>query len=141
MAHVARGAEELDEDVARQLAAYAVSGVLVGDLGAQLRVEYAHLVGEQDEMQQHIGVQDDEDQRAEPEEAGQGQIDIQEGQLDAVLEEQILVGHRGGGDEQVEQDEQIADPQGAADRGGVHHGRLQRFQVAGLAGQGFGGFG
>ena len=51
------------------------------DLYAELPVEGADLVGEHDEMQQHVGVNDQEERRAEPKEARERQIDTEKRQL------------------------------------------------------------
>ena len=52
----------------RQLAAQPRSRILVGDLRLQLGVEGADLVGQQHEMQQHIGVHDEKQARPQDEE-------------------------------------------------------------------------
>ncbi|MDD1516418.1 hypothetical protein DCG74_28550 [Bradyrhizobium sp. WBAH42] len=58
----------MNEDVARQLPAQARADVIIVDLQPELLVEGARLVGEQHEMQQHIGMDDEEKGRPHDEE-------------------------------------------------------------------------
>ncbi len=129
-------ARNCTKDVARQLAAQAPSHVFVGDLLSQLSVEVADLSREQDEMQKHIGMHDQENERAEPEEAEQRQVHIEERQLDGALQEKIAMGDAANGDEKVEQDKEIAEPQSRADTGCINHGVAQRLEILCRASEG-----
>jgi hypothetical protein len=66
-------------------------------------------------MQKHIGVHDEENERPEPEKAEERQVHIEERQSDRALQKKIAVGHAANGDEKVEQDKEIAEPQARAD--------------------------
>jgi len=56
-------------------------------------------------------------------------------QLDRVFEKEILVRHRAGGDREIEEHEQIGEPQGAADRRRVVYRGLDRLQIVGIRNQ------
>jgi len=99
--------------------------LVVADLCLQLVVKDTDLVGQEHEMQQHVGVHDHEDRRTEHEESEQRQIDVEERQLDRVLEEQVLMRDAAGRDGEVEKHEQIADPQSRAHARGLDHRALQ----------------
>ena len=135
-AYLARSGQKLHKDVARQLAAQAPSHVFVGDLLSQLSVEVADLSREQDEMQQHVGMHDKENERAEPEEAEERQVHIEERQLDGALQEKIAMGDAANSDEKVEQHKEIAEPQSPADTGGINHGVAQRLEILCRASEG-----
>ena len=77
MAHFRRAAKKLNKDAARQLAAQRLR-IFVRDLCLQFGMKGADLVGQQYEVQQHIGVHNQENQRAQDEERLQRQIDIEE---------------------------------------------------------------
>ena len=85
-------------------------GVLVADLVAENRIEPLRLVSQHDEMHERIGVNDYEQDRGEEEEGEQRQFDAEERQLDRVLEKEVGVRHRAGGDREIEQHEQIGEP-------------------------------
>jgi hypothetical protein len=106
---------KLHENIARQLAAQAPSHLLIGDLGPQFRIEIADFSGEQDEVQKHIGVYDEENEWPEPEKTEQRQVHIEERQSDRALQKKIAVGHATNGDEKIEQDKEIAEPQARPD--------------------------
>jgi hypothetical protein len=90
-------------------------------------------------MQGHIGMNDEENERPKPEKAEERQIHIEKGQFYRTLQEKIAVGYAADGDEKIEQDKEIAEPEARADRGRVHHGVAQRLKVFGLARQNIGG--
>jgi hypothetical protein len=60
--------------------------ILVRDLRSKLDIEYADLAGEQYEMQQHISMHDQKQERSEYEEPRQRQVDAEEQQSDRALE-------------------------------------------------------
>ena len=107
-------------------------GVLVADLVAQRLIEPLRLVGQHDQMHERIGVDDEEEDRREEEEGEQRQFDVEERQLDRLLEKEIGVRHRARGDREVEQNEQIGEPEAAADRRRVVDRLLDRLQIVGL---------
>jgi hypothetical protein len=90
-AQLARSAEKLDKDVARQLAAQLRSFLIFGYLLLQLGMERADLARQQQEMQQHIGMYHQKDDRSQYEEGLERQFDIEERQLDRALQQQIAV--------------------------------------------------
>ena len=108
--HLAGSGEVLHENVARQLAPEPGTGVLVIDLRLQLGMEHADLVRKHREMQQHICVHNKEDQRPEDEESEQRQIGAEEGQADRTLQQQVAMGNAADRDQQIEQNEQVAQP-------------------------------
>ena len=65
---------------------------------------------QQQHLQQHIGVEDHEQDRREKEEADQRQIDVEDGQLDRVFEKKLAVRHRARRDDEIEPEDQKADP-------------------------------
>ena len=77
---------------------------------------------------------DEEEDRREEEEGEQRQFDVEERQLDRILEEEIGVRHRARGDREIEQDEQIGEPQAPADRRRVVDRLLDRLQIVGFGG-------
>ena len=60
--------------------------LVIGDLRFEFFVEIANLSGEQDKMQKHINMYNDENGGAEPEETEQRQIDLRERQFDWPLQ-------------------------------------------------------
>ena len=62
---------------------------------------------------------DDEQRRYSTEEAHQRQIDAQERQLDRAFDKKVAMGHAAGGDQQIEQHEQVTEPAGDGDIAGV----------------------
>src|SRR6185295_5071642 len=107
-AYLMRAGEQLGEYVARKLLPEGLH-VVLRNL-TELRIEHAELVGELHEMQQDIGVHDQQQQGGEREKGPDRQLDVEERQLDRSFEKQIAMGHAAGGDRQVKQHEQIADP-------------------------------
>jgi hypothetical protein len=81
----------------------------------------ADFPGKQNEMQQYVGMHDQEQCWPEPEEAKERQIHIEEWQLDRFLEEQVLVRDAAHSDQKVEQHEEIAEPQARTDASGIDH--------------------
>ena len=59
---------------------------------------------------------DEEQDRREEEESEERQLDVEERQLDRILEKEIGVRHRARGDGEIEENEQIGEPQAPADR-------------------------
>jgi hypothetical protein len=134
-ADFARPGEELHEDVARQLATEASAGVLVGDLFLELGMEGADLAGKHHEMQQRVGVDDQEQQRPEHEKAEQRQVDVEERQLDRVLEEHVPVGDPARGDRKIEEHKKVAQPQPRPDTRGIDHRIAQGLKVLRFGGE------
>ena len=110
--------EKLDEDVARQLPLQILArcGSDLAFSVVQRPMVALRLVGQHDEMHERVGVRDNEQDRREEEEGEQRQFDVEEWQLDRILEKEIGVRHRARGDREIEQNEQIGEPKGAADR-------------------------
>src|SRR5208282_3123877 len=84
-AQVARAGEKLDEDVARQspLQGLALRGGDVARRVVQRLMEPFRLLGQKDEMDERIGVDDEEQDRREEEEGDERKLDVgKERQLD-----------------------------------------------------------
>ena len=99
------------------------------DLRLQFGVKGADLAGQQYEMQQHIGVHDQKDQRPQDEESLERQFDIEERQFDRVFEQQVAVRDRAGGNGEIKQHKQIAEPQAGADARRIDDGVAQCPQI------------
>ena len=95
-------------------------------------IQPLRLRGQQYQMHKDVCVDEDEEDRREEEEGAQGQIDTEERQLDRILEKEIRVRHRARGNREIEQNEQIREPQGTANRCCVFDGLLDRIQIVGL---------
>ena len=123
--------KKLDEDIAWQLPlqffARRIRDFAFGVM--QNLMEALRLVGQKDEVHESIGMDHDEQNRREKEEGEQRQFDVEERQLDRVLEEEIGVRHRARGDREIEENEQIGEPQAAADRSRVIDRSLDRLQI------------
>jgi hypothetical protein len=135
-AHLARSGQKLHENIARQLAAQAPLHLLVSNLHPEFRIEVADLSRKQDEMQKHIGMDDEENERPEHKESEERQVHTEERQLYRALQEKIAVGYAAAGDEKIEKDKEIAEPQARAYTGGVNHCVAQRLEVLCLASEG-----
>ncbi len=64
-------------------------------------------------MHERVGVHDEEQDRREEKEGKQRLFDIEERQLDRILEKEIGVRHRARRDREIEENEQIGEPQAA----------------------------
>ncbi len=107
-------------------------GLLVAGPFAQRLVEPFRLEGQHHEMHERIAVDDDEQDRREKEEGEQRQFDAEERQLDRLLEKEIGMRHRARGDREIEENEQIGEPQAPADRSRVVDRLLDRLEIVGL---------
>ena len=99
-------------------------------------MENTNLVGEHCEVQQHIGMEDEEEERSQYEEAKERQFNIEKRQLDRVLKEEVAVRHGGRRDEEVEEQEEITEPQASADPRSVNDSLAQGVKVFCLGGEG-----
>ena len=113
--HIGRAREKLHEDVGRQSSSQLGSLLSVADLTDQPVVVRRDLVGQHDEVQQHVNMNDQKQRGAEREEPCQREHDIDEWQRDPAVEEQVPVRHAANGDRQVGQHRQVAEPQPVAD--------------------------
>ncbi len=146
LAQVGWPSENLDENVARQLPPEAIAlflpflplgvgrAALVPDLVVKRLMVALDLVAQHDEVHERVGVDDEEDERCQKEERDQRKLDAEEWQLDRLLEEKVSVGDRARGDREIEEHEQVGDPQAPADRGRVVDRLLDRLEVVGLFG-------
>ena len=93
-------------------------------LRLKLGVECADFAGQQREMQQCVGMDDQKQRRPENEKTRSAAIrHSRKRQFDRVLEKHILVRDRAGRDREIEKYKNVADPQRAADRGGLDRPR------------------
>ena len=79
---------------------------------------------------------DQKQDRREEEEGLQRQLDVQEGQLYGIFQEQIDMPHRAGGDREVEHQEEIGEPKACPDAGRVLQRLLDRLEIMRLLGDG-----
>ena len=96
-------------------------------------MEPLRLVGQHDQMHERVGVDDEEKDRARKKKASSGSSILRNGSLTGSLEKEIGVRHRAGGDREIEQHEQIGEPQAPADRGRVVDRLLDRRESSALA--------
>jgi hypothetical protein len=111
--------EELYKDIAGQLSPQPSSRIVFDDLHSKFVVESADLAGEQRKMQQHVGVHNQEQKRPQHEEADQRQVHVEEGQPDRTLEEEVPVRYPARRYGEIEEYEEIAEPQARPDARGV----------------------
>ena len=78
-------AKRLHENIAWQLPPQPPTYLLIGDLRLEFRIKVANLSRKQNEMQQHVGMHDQENGWPERKEAEERQIHVEEWQLDPAL--------------------------------------------------------
>jgi hypothetical protein len=131
-----RSGEVLHKDVAWQLAAKARTRILIRDLRLEFGVKNTNLAGQHCEVQQHIGMEDEERERSQYEEAKKRQLNTEKRQPHRVLKEEIAVRHGARRDEEVEEQEKIAEPQASADPRSVNDSLAQGVKIFCLGGEG-----
>ena len=87
-------------------------------------------------MHQRIGVDDEDDKRRQSKKGEERQFDIEEGQFDGAFQQKIFMGDGARRDRDVEENEEIGEPEPAADGGGVLDRFFDLLEIVGLFGDG-----
>jgi hypothetical protein len=131
-----RPGEDLHKDVARQQTPLIAADFLVVAFSRkrvpQHFVEVTGLVAEHSEMHQRIDVGDEDHKGRQGKKGEKRQFDIEEGQFDGAF--QIFMGDDASRDRDIGEDEEIREPEPAADGGGVLDRFLDFFEIVGLFG-------
>jgi hypothetical protein len=85
-------------------------------------------------MHQRIDVSDEDHKRRQGKKGKKRQFDIEEGQLDGAFQQKIFMGDGASRDCDIGENEEIREPEPAADRGCVLDGLFDLFEIVGLFG-------
>jgi hypothetical protein len=122
-AQALRPREKLDKNIGRKLPPQIFLGFLrIAELRLELPVEHADLRGQHDEMHERIGMRNNENDRRQNKKGDKRQWHIaHKRQFNGIFQEKIFMCHGASRDADVNQYEEIAQPQTCADRGGTVH--------------------
>ena len=138
-AQALRPREKLDKNIGRKLPPQIFLGFLrIAELRLELPVEHADLRGQHDEMHERIGMRNNENDRRQNKKGDKRQWHIaHKRQFNGIFQEKIFMCHGASRDADVNQYEEIAQPQTCADRGRVLDGFSERVEVMRLFGEFF----
>jgi hypothetical protein len=84
------------------------------------------------EMRERIGVDDDDHKGRQSKKGEERQFDIEEGQFDCAFQQKIFVGDGASRNRDVGENEEIGEPQAAADGGRVFDRFFNLLEIVGL---------